>query len=165
MENLIDVGEIVNTHGLRGEVKIIPRTDYNEFFEEIDGVCTKDGTWQEIQSVKYHKASVILKLSGINSCEAAEKMRQQVIYVEKSLFDSLPEGTYLIADIIGLEVKDDKTSYGHITDVFQTGSNDVYTVEKKGSEPIYIPALKTVIKEVNLKEGYMMVEIPEGLLD
>jgi len=165
MENLIDVGQIVNTHGLRGEIKVTPRTDYVEFFEEIDGVYTQDGTWYEIKSVKYHKGSAILKLDGINSIEEADKMRQKVLYVEKSLFDSLPEGTYLVADIIGLEVKDENFSYGHITDVFQTGSNDVYTVEKKGSEPIYLPALKTVIKEVNLADGYMLVEIPEGLLD
>ncbi len=165
MENLIDVAEIVNTHGLRGEVKVIPRTDYVEFFEEIDGVYTKDGTYFKIKSVKYHKGSAILKLSGVDAIEEADKMRQTVLYVEKSLFDSLPEGTYLVADIIGLEVKDEKLSYGHITDVFQTGSNDVYTVEKKGSETIYLPALKTVIKEVNLAEGYMLVEIPEGLLD
>lgn len=165
MENLIDVAEIVNTHGLRGEVKVSPRTDYIEFFEEIEGVYTKDGTFYKIKSVKYHKASAILKLEGIDNVDDANKMRQQVLYVEKSLFDSLPEGTYLVADIIGLLVKDEKVSYGYITDVFQTGSNDVYTVEKKGSQPIYLPALKTVIKEVNLKNGYMLVEIPEGLLD
>lgn len=165
MENLIDVAEIVNTHGLRGEVKVTPRTDYIEFFEEIDGVYLSDGTFYKIKSVKYHKSSVILGLDGINTIDEANKMRQAVLYVEKSLFDSLPEGTYLVADIIGLEVKDEKLSYGHITDVFQTGSNDVYTVEKKGAAPIYIPALKTVIKEVNLDDGYMLVELPEGLLD
>ena len=165
MENMIDIGQIVNTHGLRGEVKVTPRTDYPEFFEEISGVYTDDGTYHKITGIKYHKSSVILKLKGINSVEEADAMRQKVLYTQKSYFDSLPEGTYLVADIIGLEVKDENCSYGFITDVFQTGSNDVYTVEAKGSSPIYVPALKNVIKEVNINEKYMLVELPEGLLD
>ena len=165
MEKLIDVGQIVNTHGLRGEVKVAPRTDYPEFFEEISGVYTDDETYFKITGIKYHKGSVILKLKGVNSVEEAEAMRQKVLYVPKSIFEDLPEGTYLVADIIGLEVRDESNVYGNITDVFQTGSNDVYTVEKKGSNPIYLPALKNVIKEINISEGYMLVEIPEGLLD
>lgn len=164
-EKLIDVGQIVNTHGLRGEVKIIPRTDYPEFFEEISGVYTEDGTYFKITGIKYHKEFVILKFRGINCLEEAESMRQKVLYVKRSLFDSLPDGTYLIADIIGLEVKDDEKSYGHVTDVFQTGANDVYTVEKKGGQTIYVPALKSVILETNIKEGYIKVKLPEGLLD
>ena len=165
MENKIDVGEIVNTHGLRGEVKINPRTDYPEFFEEIDGVYTKDGIFRKIKGVKYHKASVILRLDGIDNIDMAEKMRNEIIYVDRSIFDDLPEGVYLIRDIIGLTVKDEEKEYGTVTDVFPTGSNDVYTVEKKGEKPIYIPALKSVIKEVNLKEKYILVQLPEGLLD
>ena len=88
MENLIDVAEIVNTHGLRGEVKVIPRTDYVEFFEEIDGVYLDDGTYFTIKSVKYHKASAILKLDGIDTIESADKMRQKVLN-KKILFVNL----------------------------------------------------------------------------
>lgn len=164
-EKMIDVGQIVNTHGLRGEVRVIPRTDYPEFFEEISGVYTADGTYLKITGIKYHKGFVILKLRGVNTIEEAELLRTQVLFVNRSIFDSLPEGTYLIADIIGLEVKDEKTSYGKVTDVFQTGSNDVYTVEKPGHDPIYIPALKSVILETNIEEGYIKVDLPEGLLD
>lgn len=165
MENMIDVGQIVNTHGLRGEVKVSARTDYPEFFEEISGVYTADGTYYKINGVKYHKMSVILKLKGINTIDEADAMRQKVLYVPKEIFDDLPDGTYLVADIIGLELKDENLSYGKVTDVFQTGSNDVYTVESKGRQPIYVPALKSVIKEVNIEEGYILVELPEGLLD
>ena len=165
MDKMIDVGQIVNTHGLRGEVKIAPRTDYLEFFEDISGVYTADGTYYKITGVKYHKGSVILKLRGINTVDEADTMRQKEVFVKKSLFDALPEGTYLIADIIGLEVRDETTVYGKVTDVFQTGSNDVYTVEKEGESPIYLPALKSVILETNITEGYILVKIPEGLLD
>jgi 16S rRNA processing protein RimM len=77
----------------------------------------------------------------------------------------LPEGTYLIADIIGLEVFEGDVCYGKITDCIETGSNDVYIVEKENENPLLIPALKSVIEEVNINEGYMKVKLPEGLLD
>ena len=165
MENMIDVGQVANTHGLRGEVKILPRTDYPEFFDELSGVSKADGTYLKITGIKYHKCFVILKFRGVNTIEEAEALRQEVLYVDRSIFDSLPEGTYLIADIIGLEVRDEQRSYGKVTDVFQTGSNDVYTVEAPGHDPIYVPALKTVILETNVEGGYIKVKLPEGLLD
>lgn len=165
MKKLIDIGEIVNTHGLRGEVKVNPRTDYPEFFEEIPGVYTVDEKYYKITGIKYHKSSVILKLKGVNTVEEADALRGTVIYTERAYFDDLPEGTYLVADIMGLEVREDDTVYGRITDVFQTGSNDVYTVESADKSQILIPALKDVIKEVNTDEGYMLVKLPEGLLD
>ncbi|MBR3934241.1 MAG: 16S rRNA processing protein RimM [Clostridia bacterium] len=164
-KELIDIGEIINTHGLRGEVKVYPRCDYPEFFEEIPGVYLKNETYLKITGVKYHKNTVILKFRGTNTVEEAEGLRGEIVYVEKSLFDNLPDGTYLIADIIGLEVFEDGTSYGKITDCIQTGSNDVYIVEDKSKNQILIPALKDVIQEVNINEGIMKVKLPEGLLD
>ena len=164
-KEFIDVGEIINTHGLRGEVKVYPRCDYPEFFEEIPGVYLKNETYLKITGVKYHKNTVILKFRGVNTVEEAENLRGEVVYVEKSVFDDLPDGTYLIADIIGLEVFEGDTSYGKITDCIQTGSNDVYIVEDKSKNQILIPALKDVIEEVNINEGFMKVKLPEGLLD
>lgn len=161
----IDVGEIVNTHGLRGEVKVYPRCDYPEFFEEIPGVYLGNGTYLKITGVKYHKKMVILKFRGTNTVEEAEKFRGEVLHVEKSVFDDLPEGTYLIADIIGLEVFEGDKSYGKITDCLQTGSNDVYVTEDNLRNQILIPALKDVIQEINIEKGYMKVKLPEGLLD
>ena len=164
-KKLIDVAEVTNTHGLRGEVKILPRTDYPEFFEEISGVYLEDGTYLKITGIKYQKNMVILKFKGINKVEEAETLRRKILYVPKEIFDDLPEGTYLIADIIGLEVFEDDISYGKITDVFSTGSNDVYAVEKPNEKPLLIPALKNVIEDINIDEGYMKVRLPEGLLD
>ncbi len=164
-KELIDVAQVTNTHGLRGEIKVFPRTDYPEFFEEIPGVYLEDNTYFKITGVKYHKNMVILKLKGINTIEEAENLRQRVLYVPKSMFDDLPDGTYLIADIIGLEVFEGDISYGKITDCIATGSNDVYVVEKENENPLLIPALKDVIEEVNINEGFMKVKLPEGLLD
>ena len=115
-KELIDIGEVVNTHGLRGETKVYPRCDYPEFFEEIPGVYLADETYLKITGVKYHKNMVILKLKGINTVEEAENLRGEVLHVEKSVFNDLPDGTYLIADIIGLEVFEDDKSYGKIID-------------------------------------------------
>lgn len=164
-KDMIDVAEVVNTHGLRGEVKLYPRTDYPEFFEEIPGVYDADGTYFKITGVKYHKNTVIVKLKGINSVEDAQRLRSKVLYVPRETFDDLPEGTYLIADIIGLEVIEGEISYGKITDCIQTGSNDVYVVENGIDRPILIPALQNVIEEINIDEAYMKVKLPEGLLD
>lgn len=164
-KELIDVGSITNTHGLRGEVKVYPRTDYPEFFEEISGVYLDDNTYLKITGVKYQKNMVILKLKGINTIEEADKLRSKVLYVKKSMFDDLPDGTYLIADIIGLDVFEGDIYYGKITDCIQTGSNDVYVVENKNENPLLIPALKNVIKEVDINKGLMKVKLPEGLID
>ena len=117
-KELIDVAEVTNTHGLRGEVKILPRTDYPEFFEEISGVYLEDNTYLKITGIKYQKNMVILKFKGINSVEEAQSLKGKILYVPKSIFDDLPDGTYLIADIIGLEVFEGDISYGKITDVF-----------------------------------------------
>ena len=164
-KELIDVAEIINTHGLRGEVKIYPRTDYPEFFEEISGVYLQDETYLKITGVKYYKNTVILKFKGINTIEEAEKLRTKVLYADKSVFKNLPEGTYLIADIIGLEVYENNKLWGKITDCIQTGSNDVYIVEGNTPSPLLIPALKNVIEEINIDKGFMKVKLPEGLLD
>lgn len=165
MNDMIEVGQIVNTRGLKGEVKVVPYTDYPEFFEEISGVETDDGKYREIEDVKYIKGSVILKLKGTDSVEEAEKMRRRMLYVSREEIGELPQGVYLIADIIGLEVHDDKKSYGHVIDVIQTGSNDVYVVEKDGEKPLLIPALKSVILETNIDDKFILVKLPEGLID
>ncbi len=164
-KKMIDVGMVTNTHGLRGEVKVMPRTDYPEFFEEISGVYLDDGTYLKITGIKYQKNMVILKFRGINTVEEADAMRQKVLYVNKSVFDDLPEGTFLIADIIDLDVFEGEAYLGKITDCLKTGSNDVYVVENNDEKPLLIPALKTVIEEVDIDKGIMRVKLPEGLLD
>ncbi len=164
MDKLIEVGKIVNIHGLRGDVKVVPWTDFPEVFEGIDTVYTKDCESYKVKGVKYHKNSVILKLSGIDTPELAEKMRGKVLYAQKELFEDLPEDTYLIADLIGVEVYDEEKVYGKITDVITTGGNDVYTVGE-GRGQILIPAIKDVILDIDIQNKKMLVKIPEGLID
>ena len=166
MSELIEIGKIVNTHGLKGEVKIVPWLDYPEVFETFETVYTENKkSIFKVKNVKYQKSNIIVKFDGLDNINEAEKLKNTTLYVEKSLFDDLPEGTYLIADIIGLEVFEDGISFGKVTDVFSTGNNDIYVVEKKGSKQLLLPIIDGVIQEVNIKQGYVNVKIPAGLLD
>ncbi len=165
MDNKIEVGKIVNTHGLRGEVKIVPWLDFPEMFEIVDVAYTASGQKLTTDCIRYQKSNVIVKFDELNTVTEAERLKNTVIYADRSIFDDLPEGTYLIADIIGLEVTDGEVNYGKVTDVIQTGSNDVYVVQKEGSKQLLIPAIKDVILNTDLKKGVITVKLLEGLLD
>ncbi len=165
MKDLIDVGQIVNTHGLKGEVKVNPRTDAPEVFEVFDRLYTDNGTQFDVTGVRYQKSCVLLKLKGIDDVDMAERLRGKVLYADRDVFSDLPEDTYLVADIIGLELKDETTVYGTITDVITTGSNDVYAVKRSDGGFIYVPAIKSVIEEINIDGGFVTVTMPKGLLD
>ena len=164
----LQVGEIVNTHGLRGEVKIVPWLDVPEDFECLKTVYADIGGEKKtftVASVKYQKANIIVKFREVPDIDAAEKLKRTVLYVDRAQLGE-PEEGYYICDLLGIKViSDEGIELGKIVDVFSTGSNDVYTVEKKGCPAINIPALKSVIKEVNLSEKYILVQLPEGLLD
>lgn len=166
MKDMIEIGKIVNVHGLKGEVKIVPWLDFPEMFEVFDTVYTDEGKRAlSVRSVKYQKANIIAGFEEVTDANSAQLLRNKTLYVPRELFDDLPEGTYLIADIIGLKVVDGTTEYGVITDVIQTGSNDVYVVEREGDKPLLVPALKDVILDTDLESGVITVKLPEGLLD
>ena len=165
MKDKIEVGIIVNTHGLKGEVKIVPWLDFPEMFEIVDVAYTKSDTRLTVENIRYQKSNVIVKFLEIDSVEKAERLKNQVIYADREIFDILPEGTYLIQDIIGLSVTDGKVDYGIVTDVIQTGSNDVYVVKKEGAKDLLIPAIKDVILNTDIKNGVITVKLLDGLLD
>ncbi len=161
----IEVGQIVNTHALKGVVKVNPWTDSAEVFECFDKVYTKDGKVYDVEDIKYQKSCVLLKLKGIDSIETAEKMRNKILYADRTIFENLPKDTYLVADIIGLSVKDENVTYGVVTDIINTGSNDVYVVKRDNEKDLLLPAIKEVVREINVNGGYILADIPNGLLD
>ena len=165
MENLLEIGQIVNTWGLRGEVKIIPWCDYPEIFEELNFVLI-DGQEYEIETVKYHKNFVILKLSGINSIESAELYRNKIVMVNRELLGELPDGTYYICDLIGCVVKTTSGQVlGKLDDVIKTGSNDVYSVRNEEGKQVLIPVIDEVIMAVDIENKSVVIEPIKGLLD
>lgn len=161
------IGKIVNTQGIMGEVRIIPLTDSIERFQKLKYVLIDDELLlhKDVQYVKYHKNFVILKFKGIDSINDAEKYKDKYILVKREDAVKLPEGSYFVCDIIGLDVFDINNVYwGKVEDVISTGSNDVYLV-KDGSKELLLPALKSVVKAIDLEQNKMLVEIPEGLVE
>ncbi len=165
MEQLyLEIGKIVNTHGLRGDVKVVPWADYPEIFEEISFVYTKDEKRFLIKSVKYQKDNVILKLEGINSIEEAERLKNSVIYSRRDTMPELENDTFFVADLINLDVVDENdVKIGKISDVFTAGGADVYTVKRNGKKDLLIPALKENIIKIDIPEGVVKINIPDGL--
>ena len=167
MEDLLQVGVITSTHGIRGEVKVFPTTDDPNRFRKLKQVILDTGKEQlemEIASVKFFKNMVIVKFKGIDDINDVEKYRKAGIYVTRENAIPLGENEYFIADLIGLHViSDDEEALGVIDDVLQTGANDVYIVKKEQTPDLLIPAIKDCIKNVNIEEGTMMVHLLPGL--
>ena len=164
--NRLEVGKIVNTHGLKGEVKILPWTDYPEVFEDIEEIYLPDGTKLKIKGVKYQKNNIIVKLEGINYIDEAEKLKGKVITADREFLGELEEGVYYVADLIGLSVVTaDGEEIGKISDVLRTGANDVYEVKREGAKDLLIPVIDSVVKDVDIEGGKVLVELMEGLLD
>lgn len=167
--NLLEVGKIVNTHGLRGEVKVVAWTDAPEVFEDIEYVYLKkknDYERLDVKSIKYQKNNLIIKFSQIADINEAEKYKNQVIYAERELLGELPEGVYYIADLIGLEVlTEEGEKIGEIADVFNTGSNDIYDVKREGKKNLLLPVIDDVVREIDIDNGKVTVRMMEGLED
>lgn len=169
MIQYLEVGKIINTHGIKGELKVVPLTDYPERFEELDKIYIdykNELTRFDIEQVKYLKNTVLLKLKGIDDMTQAEKYKNCLIKIDRTNARKLPEGSFFICDLTGLDVRTmDGKPLGKLSSVFQTGSNDVFVVNGEDNREVLIPALKSVVKKVDLKEGVILVELPEGLVD
>ena len=162
----LETGKIVNIHGLRGEVKIMPWSDSPDFICEFDTLYVgRNKTPMNIVNARVHKNMVLVKFEGVSAPEAADKLRNSIVYIDREDVE-LPEGTYFIADLIGLEVVDADTDrlYGTVSDIFNTGANDIYEV-KCGEKKYYIPAIPQVIIDTDLEGKRITVRPPEGLID
>lgn len=166
--NYLEAGKIVNTHGLRGEVKLVPWTDSPQTFEEIDHVFIKKKTGDvrlDIERLKYQKNNLIVKFNQISSIEEAEKLKNQTVYIDRDALGELPEGVYYIADIIGLAAVDESgNAVGTVVDIFNTGANDIYDIKREGKKNLLLPVIDDVIT-VDLENERVVVKIPEGLDD
>lgn len=161
-EKMISIGKIVAPHGVRGDVRVIPLTDFPERFQILKKVYTDNGILLDVEHAKQHKQFILLKLRGYNSINDVEKLRNRILQVERKDAFPLPEGHYYQFDIIGLAVQTvDGEHLGIVTDILETGSNDVYVTEKEDGKPLLIPAIKDVVKTIDLKAGIMVVKLQE----
>ena len=169
MEDLLQVGIITSTHGVRGEVKVYPTTDDPRRFRRLKEVVLDTGREKinlEIEGVKFFKQFVILKFKGLYNINDIEKYRQKILYVTRKNAVRLQRDDYFIADLIGLKVQDeDGTELGTVKDVIETGANDVYEVEMADGRSLLLPAIKQCILNVDVENGMMQVHVLEGLLD
>ena len=169
MEDLLQVGIITSTHGVRGEVKVYPTTDDPRRFRRLKEVVLDTGREKlnlEIEGVKFFKQFVILKFKGLDNINYIEKYRQKSLYVTRKNAVRLQRDEYFIADLIGLKVQDeDGTELGTVKDVIETGANDVYEVEMADGRSLLLPAIKQCILNVDVENGMMQVHVLEGLLD
>ena len=165
----LEVGKIVNTHGLKGEVKIVTWTDYPEVFEDLEYVFAKKKTEEiklNLKNIKYQKNNIIAKFSEINSIEEAETFKNCVLTAKRDMLGELPEGVYYIADLIGCEVfSDEGENLGKISDVFNTGANDIYAVSAPQRKDMLIPVTDDTVKSVDIENKKVIVHLIEGLED
>ncbi|MEG6584070.1 ribosome maturation factor RimM [Dendrosporobacter sp. 1207_IL3150] len=162
MEQLLVVGKIVAPHGVRGEVRVIPLTDFPERFSKLKSVFLDDGSTLDIEYAKTHNQGITIKFSGLNDRNDIEHLRGKLLKIAKKDAVKLPKGEYYTFEIIGLKVYDDAGQYiGKITEVLKTGSNDVYVAEQEDKRQVLIPALKKVVTNIDIEGGQMTVKLQE----
>lgn len=168
MEQLMEIGQIVNTYGIKGFVKVMPFTDNINRFEDLDSIYlqTKKGLETfEIEEVKYSKNMVLLKLKGIDDINVAENYRNCYLKIDRKDAVELPEDTYFIVDLLDMEVETEEgETLGKISDVYPTGSNDIYVVKNEEGKQILLPAISQVVKTVDIQNKKMIVHLLNGLI-
>ena len=168
MEQMLRVGVITSTHGVRGEVKVFPTTDDAKRFKTLKKVI-RDGREPlelSIEQVKFFKNMVILKFKGYDNINDVETWRQRDLLITRDQAVELKEDEYFITDLIGLTVvNEEEAVLGRVKDVLETGANDVYVVELTGGKELLLPAIKDCILNVDLEGGRMKVHVLDGLMD
>ncbi len=169
MEELLQVGIISSTHGIRGEVKIFPTTDDAGRFKKLKEVILDDGKEQilmQVEGVKFFKQFVIAKFKGYDNINDIEKYKGKSLFVTRENAVTLEKDEYFIADLIGIFVENEDGSFqGILKDVLETGANDVYIVQSKEGNEVLIPAIKDCILSVDLDSNKMKVHLLDGLLN
>lgn len=169
MENLLRVGVISSTHGVKGEVKVFPTTDDPARFKSLKKVMLDTGREHmdlEIQGVKFFKNMVILKFKGFDSIDEIEKYKGKDLLIWRDQAVKLGPDENFIIDLIGLRVVTEAgAEFGTLTDVIKTGANDVYEVRTGEGKDVLLPAIKECVLGVDLEEGIITVHIMDGLLD
>lgn len=168
MKEYLELGQIVNVKGLKGEVKLNSFAEDNHVFETLSNVFLKvknEMIEKQIEKVGYHKNQVILKFKGCDSVDEAEKLRNTYLFVKREDLGKLPEGVYYIADLIGLEVYTDQNEFlGKVDDIYSVaGANDIYVVKDEMGKTKLLPGIPDVILKIDIENAKITVHLLEGL--
>lgn len=168
MEQLMEIGQIVNTYGIKGFLKVVPYTDDITRFENLKSIYVETKNSLKtfiIEEVKYSKNLVLLKLKGIDDINTAEIYKNCYLKIDRKDAVELPEDSYFIIDLIGITVyTDNNEELGNIVDVYSTGANDIYVVKNELGKQVLLPAIGDVIKNVDIQNKKMIVHLIEGLI-
>lgn len=168
IKEFLEVGQIVGTHGIRGEMRVNPWADSPEFLKQFKTLYydNKGEKSVKVISARPHGNVVILKLDGIETVEDASKMRNKVLYIRRA-DAKLADGSYFIEELIGCDVidaDDEAVCYGKLSDVSETGANDVWHIEKDGKEYL-IPAIPDVVINADVANNRVVIRPLKGIFD
>ena len=167
----LQIGRILGPHGIRGELKVLPLTDDPSRFDALKDCFLDDiGGGPPVPcrcvSVRHQNDSILMRLHGVDTREDAERMKGRYLLVHRKDAIRLPPGSHFICDLIGCQVESVQgEALGVLDEVLATGSNDVYLVKKDGVRDLLIPALKTVIRSIDIEARLIRVDLPDGLRD
>lgn len=164
LEQYLEVGKVTNTHGIMGEVRVQPWADSPEFLCRFKTLYVDSSHWPiKVERARVHKNMAILKLEGVTDVPSALAMRNAILYIDRKDAD-LPEGTFFLADLMGLEARDAQSGQilGKIADVLTLPASNVYVI-KGGEREIMVPAVSQFIAETNVEEGFVRINMMEGL--
>lgn len=168
MTKYLEIGQIVNTFGIKGMVKVKPFTDNIERFNNLEKIYIKNKSGQteyKIQEIKYHKNMVLIKFEDIENPEQADLLRNSYLIVDRETEEPLEPGRYYIVDMIGLDVFTDDNEYlGKLEDIYNTGSNDIYVVKNELGKQVLLPAIEDVIKNIDMDNKKVIVHLIPGLV-
>jgi len=165
-KQFLEVGQIVNTHGLKGEMRVDPWCDDPEFICMFNKLYLENGDTIKITKARVQKNVAVIKAEGIDTIEQADTMRRKILYINRDDVE-LDEDVFFVQDILGCEVIDEETRqcYGKITDVLKTGANDVYQVTDSESKNYLIPVIDDVVISTDIDAGVVVIRPMKGIFD
>lgn len=163
LKKYLEIGKIVGTHALKGEVRVECWCDSPQFISNFNHLYFDEGKTKLTVKSRPHKNIAIVKIKGIDTIEQADMLRSKILYIDRNDIE-LDEDVYFVQDIIGLCVKhyETKEEYGAVSDVLKTGANDVYEV-KQGNNTYYLPVIDDVIMSTDIENGELLIKPMKGL--
>ncbi|MDD2498026.1 MAG: ribosome maturation factor RimM [Desulfitobacteriaceae bacterium] len=167
MEQRIDIGKILVPHGVKGEVKVLPLTDFPDRFVKMKRVWVDtQNSFLDIESIRFQNKIVLIKFAGVNNRDEGETLKGGLLQISHEEVVPLPPGHYYHFQIVGLNVFDHHgEKIGRVKEILKTGANDIYVVKRDEGKDLLVPALKKIVREIDVAAGRMVVDLPPGLDD